>query len=573
VIVIALIAISAVSIFLAYTSLQSTEVRLQLAATQELRKQLSEEANDATAAVGSNLDAIRTRLETAAESPLLQHGDSDQIRGLLDATQAGIQYDGKINYLDRNGIILFTTDQGLTGNVGSDRSDSMYYNDVKEKRQPVLTGLFKSLDNRNSVSVAVPVLGDDSDLNGVLAAILPVDSLAKRVNDRLPLIDVDQVFIISSSGTIMGYKDESIVGESIFDEFDATQNDIVSKNLQLMTEGKSGVFEYATQDGQRKIAAYSPLTFSGVQAWSVLITTPSSPNETFSSVLSDQRTFTIVAIVLIGIIAAIFMTFILTLNHRLHRTVQKQDVRIKNQLEDLQSAYERLTEQDKIKDEFINIAAHELRTPVLPIILSAEGLAEDLGTDNSKVEIILRNAKRINKLTNDILDVSRIKSNTFRLQKDKTNIKKLVEEVIQDILFKMAEDKNPHLKIEFESKLSPGREDIIADAGRLNQVLSNLLDNAMNFTDQGTITVTAQHVENWPHFVEIRVADTGKGIDPSIRAKLFEKFVTKSEKAKGTGLGLYLCKAIVEAHGGKIWAEDNRGGKGAVFAFTLPVSD
>jgi signal transduction histidine kinase len=503
----------------------------------------------------------------------LQQGDSDQIRGLLDATQAGIQYDGKINYLDRNGIILFTTDQGLTGNVGSDRSDSMYYNDVKEKRQPVLTGLFKSLDNRNSVSVAVPVLGDDSDLNGVLAAILPVDSLAKRVNDRLPLIDVDQVFIISSSGTIMGYKDESIVGESIFDEFDATQNDIVSKNLQLMTEGKSGVFEYATQDGQRKIAAYSPLTFSGVQAWSVLITTPSSPNETFSSVLSDQRTFTIVAIVLIGIIAAIFMTFILTLNHRLHRTVQKQDVRIKNQLEDLQSAYERLTEQDKIKDEFINIAAHELRTPVLPIILSAEGLAEDLGTDNSKVEIILRNAKRINKLTNDILDVSRIKSNTFRLQKDKTNIKKLVEEVIQDILFKMAEDKNPHLKIEFESKLSPGREDIIADAGRLNQVLSNLLDNAINFTDQGTITVTAQHVENWPHFVEIRVADTGKGIDPSIRAKLFEKFVTKSEKAKGTGLGLYLCKAIVEAHGGKIWAEDNRGGKGAVFAFTLPVSD
>jgi signal transduction histidine kinase len=318
------------------------------------------------------------------------------------------------------------------------------------------------------------------------------------------------------------------------------------------------------------VAAYSPVAFSGIHAWSVLITTPSSHSETFASVLSDQRIFTIVAIILIGIIAAIFMAFILTLNHRLHRTVQKQDQQIKGQLDDLQNAYERLTEQDKIKDEFINIAAHELRTPVLPIILSAEGLSEDIGTDNNKIEIILRNAKRINKLTNDILDVSRIKSNTFRLQKDRISVKKLIEESIQDVLFKMAENKNPNLKIAFESRLPEGNDEIVADRGRLNQVLANLLDNAVNFTDQGMITVTIQQAKD-PGFIEVMVADTGKGIDPAIRPKLFEKFVTKSEKAKGTGLGLYLCKAIVEAHGGKIWAEDNIG-KGAVFAFTLPAN-
>ncbi|HEU4605150.1 MAG TPA: sensor histidine kinase [Nitrososphaera sp.] len=566
----ALVAISAVSIFLVYTSLQSTETRLQLAANQELRNQLSEEAGDATIAIGSNLNAIRERLEAAAASPLLQ--DDDQMRALLDATRVGIQYDGRINYIDRDGIVVYTTDQNLIGSVGSDRSDLVYYNEVKEKNEPVLTGLFKSSDNRSSVSVAVPALGDGGDFNGVLAAILHVDSLVSSVSDRLPLIGGDQLFIVSADGTITGHREESFVSESIFDRFDALQNDIVSRNLQLMTEGRSGVFEYATQDGQRKIAAYSSLAFSGnIHAWSVLIATPSSQGDVFSSVLSDQRIFTIVAIILIGIIAAIFMALILTLNRRLHRTVQTQDVQIKGQLDDLQDAYERLTEQDKIKDEFINIAAHELRTPVLPIILSAEGLAEDLGTsDNSKVEIILRNAKRINKLTNDILDVSRIKSNTFRLQKDRTSVKRLVEEAIQDVLFKMMEDKNPNLKVAFESKLPEGKDEIMADRGRLNQVLANLLDNAVNFTDQGRITVTVQESKDFG-FVEVTVADTGKGIDPAIRSRLFEKFVTKSEKARGTGLGLYLCKAIVEAHGGKIWVEDRKDDKGTVFAFTLPA--
>jgi signal transduction histidine kinase len=567
---VALITISLVSISLTYASLQSTESRLQLAAIQELRKQISDETGDTAIAVGSSLDAIRKRLETAASSPLLQQ-DDDQMRALLDATQVGIQYEGRINYLDSNGIVVYTTDHEVIGSMGSDRSDIVYYKEVKEKRQPIFTGLFKSSDNRNSLAIAVPILDNNGSFDGVLAAILFVDSLTSEASGGATLTETDQLFIIARDGTIIGHENESVVGVNMIDEFSAADDDIVSRNLQLMTEGKSGVFEYADQDGQRKIAAYSPLVFSGnIQAWSILIASSPSQSDTFASVLSDQRIFTVVAILLIAIIAAIFVAFILTLNKSLHKTVQKQGVQIKSQFQHLQEAYERLSEQDKIKDEFINIAAHELRTPVLPIILSAEGLAEELGTSNSKIDIIVRNAKRINKLTNDILDVSRIKSNTFRLQKDKINIRELVEEVTRDTTFRIAES-NPKLTITCDSKLSKDKEDITADRGRINQVLSNLLDNSVNFTDQGTITVTIQHVNKWPGFIEIRVADTGKGIDPSIRPRLFEKFVTRSEKAKGTGLGLYLCKAIVEAHGGKIWGEDNIGG-GAVFAFTLATS-
>lgn len=568
---VALVAISAVSIFLAYTSLQSTEARLDLTATQELRNAMVEDTEDAVMEIGANLDIISRRLETAASSPILLRGiDSEETRALLDATRAGMeQYTQRINLVDSDGLLLYTTEVELLNQIGSDRSDQVYYIQAAESRRPVLTGLFQSTDNKPSISVAIPVFSSDNSFEGVLAAIIPTESLVNKVDEWMPVLTDNRVFIVATDGTIIGHEDEMAIGANIADRF-GSRSDVVNRNLQLMTEGRSGVFEYSSEDGQRRVAAYSPVAFSGMHAWSVLITTPSSQSETFASVLSDQRIFTIVAIILIVIIAAIFMTFILTLNRRLHRTVQKQDQKIKSQLEDLQNAYERLTEQDKIKDEFINIAAHELRTPVLPIILSAEGLAEDIGTDNNKIEIILRNAKRINKLTNDILDVSRIKSNTFRLQKDMLSLKKLIEESIQDVLFKMAENKNPNLKIAFESKLPEGRDEIVADRGRLNQVLANLLDNAVNFTDQGTITVTLQHGRD-PGFIEVSVADTGKGIDPAIRPRLFEKFVTKSEKAKGTGLGLYLCKAIVEAHGGKIWADDNVG-RGAVFTFTLPAN-
>ncbi|WP_407637197.1 sensor histidine kinase [Candidatus Nitrososphaera gargensis] len=536
---------------------------------------MREHTNDAVADIGTELDTISKRIQTAASSPILLRGiDSEEARILLDATAVGMEeYVQSITYLDSNGVLLYTTEAELLDQIGSDRSDTMYYLQAKERNQPILAGPFLTENNRMSVSVLSPVFASSgSSFNGVLAAIIPIESIVDKIGQQLPpTTGKNQIFIVATDGTIIGYGDETAIGRNIFDEF-RVRNEIAGRNLQLMIEGRSGVFEYDALDGQRRVAVYSPVTFSGAHTWSVLITAPASQSETFASVINDQRIFTIVAVILIGITSAILMIFILMINKRLQMIIQKQNVQIKNQLNELQDAYEKLTEQDKIKDEFINVAAHELRTPVLPIILSAEGLSEDIGTDNSKIEIILRNAKRINKLTNDILDVSRIKSNTFRLQKERTNVKKLIEEAIQDISFsKTAENKNPNLKIAFESQLPESKLEIVADRSRLHQVLANLLDNAVNFTDEGTITVSLQQNKDDPSFVEIRVADTGKGIDPSVRPRLFEKFVTKST-AKGTGLGLYLCKAIVEAHGGKIWAEDNSVGRGSVFVFTLPTN-
>jgi signal transduction histidine kinase len=232
--------------------------------------------------------------------------------------------------------------------------------------------------------------------------------------------------------------------------------------------------------------------------------------------------------------------------------VSQQDIRIRSLLSEL---------QDAIKEEFINIAAHELRTPVLPIVFCAENLADSM-PDEENVKIILRNANRITKLTNDILDVSRIESNTFKLQKQKTDIRRLAEEVIQDARCKMPADQKVELVL--ESSVSPAIEELLMDRTRINQILVNLVDNAVNFTEEETIKVMME--PDGANMVRVSV------VDPTVRENLFGKFVSKSDRAKGTGLGLYLSKAIVEAHGGTIRGENNACGKGAAFSFTLPVN-
>lgn len=229
--------------------------------------------------------------------------------------------------------------------------------------------------------------------------------------------------------------------------------------------------------------------------------------------------------------------------------------------------YEKLKEMESVKDEFINIAAHELRTPVLPIVLSAENLEDSL-PENENVKVILRNAKRMTKLAGDILDVSKIESKTFKLQKQSTNIIQLIEEAIQDARLKIPEGQQ--VEIIFESRLPRASEEIVIDKNRIRQVLENLLANAINFTDNGSIRVTIERDAERQGFVLVSIKDSGNGIDPLIADKLFGKFVTSLQKAKGTGLGLFLCKAIVEQHGGRIWGKNNNETNGATFAFTLP---
>jgi two-component system, OmpR family, sensor histidine kinase VicK len=238
---------------------------------------------------------------------------------------------------------------------------------------------------------------------------------------------------------------------------------------------------------------------------------------------------------------------------------------------------EELRRIEKTQKEFVDTAAHELRTPVQPILGLSDVLLSkggDIEQYRELLDAINRNAKRLQRLTEDILDVTRIESQSLSLKEEQFNLNDVITNVINDILTSAdnASLKNERnslpIKIEY---YDPQNIIIQADKGRIIQVISNLLSNALKFTKQGTISVSLQREkeEDDKDYIVISVKDTGQGIDLEILPKLFTKFATKSES--GTGLGLFISKSIVESHGGRIWAENNADGKGATFAFSLPI--
>ncbi|MGI8831817.1 MAG: ATP-binding protein, partial [Nitrososphaeraceae archaeon] len=235
----------------------------------------------------------------------------------------------------------------------------------------------------------------------------------------------------------------------------------------------------------------------------------------------------------------------------------------------LNELYERLQEQYKIQKEFITIAAHELRTPIQPILGLSEILLYKKGSVEQEKEllnVIIRNAKRLRKLTENILDVTKIESQSLTVNKQHCRLNDIITNVLTD--HKKEEEDNKQRKIKFAYSSNNDNIIVNADAERLTQVVSNLLSNASKFTWEGEISVNLT-IDDSDQQVIVSVTDTGQGIDPEIIPRLFTKFATKS--IVGTGLGLYISKRIIEAHGGKIWAENNSDEIGATFSFTIPV--
>jgi signal transduction histidine kinase len=255
--------------------------------------------------------------------------------------------------------------------------------------------------------------------------------------------------------------------------------------------------------------------------------------------------------------------------------LRQSNYRLKEREETIRIQYERLKESDKMKDEFINVAAHELRTPIQPILSLTEVLRSKIKDIQQQelLDIIVRNAKRSQQLTNDILDVSKIESHSLNLKKEPFNLNDIITNVIDDIMTNRDplrwSQKNDNKKEIMKISYQPQHIFVEADKARITQVISNLLNNAVKFTEEkgGNIHISTENVDNQ---VLISVNDSGNGIDPEILPKLFSKFTSKSYQ--GTGLGLFISKSIVEAHGGRIWATNNAYGKGATFTFTLPIT-
>jgi len=266
-------------------------------------------------------------------------------------------------------------------------------------------------------------------------------------------------------------------------------------------------------------------------------------------------------------------------------TAIKNYIKKQNQLtKQLEKANEELKYRDQLKDEFINVAAHELKTPLQPILGLCELLRDrktDIVKDEEILDVIIRNSKRLMILAEDILNVARIESGSFFLKKERFDIGELISEIMNDIEEKIIENKkNIKMFLELYNGNNNNNNKIIveADKNRLSEVISNLLNNAINFTNEGSITVIVGTKKiNNNNKVIVSIKDTGTGIDSEILPKLFTKFATKSSIAGGTGLGLFISKSIIEMHCGTIWAfnndEKNKDDRGSTFTFSLPVKE
>jgi signal transduction histidine kinase len=258
----------------------------------------------------------------------------------------------------------------------------------------------------------------------------------------------------------------------------------------------------------------------------------------------------------------------------------------------LEIANEQLEYQYKNQRDFVNIAAHEIRTQAQSILGYAEMLDMEHVGSKEYVIPILRNAQRLRTLTEDILHLAKIESHTLMLNKEQFCLGKAVSSVVQDIINQCGRynGKKPNVRF-FSHNWEEGDEIIIveADRGRIMQVISNILSNAIRFAKEGHVNISIERKggfidhdddksnnnddnNNNKDEVIVSIKDTGTGIDPGVFPKLFSKFAVTSETG-GTGLGLFISKNIIDSHGGRIWAENNTDGKGATFSFSLPIND
>jgi signal transduction histidine kinase len=231
--------------------------------------------------------------------------------------------------------------------------------------------------------------------------------------------------------------------------------------------------------------------------------------------------------------------------------------------------YMKVKEAEQVQKDFINIAAHEIRNPIQPILSLTDIIRKNEKDLQQKelLDVVVRNAKKLKQLTDDVLDVTRIETKSFQLNKEKFNLYNLIMYVIQDYRNQITDSIGVKLVLENRDKENNKDTNVVGDKQRISQVIFNLVSNSAKFTGEGGII--SIKIKSNDEVITVSVKDTGTGIDPQIMPRLFTKFATKSNA--GTGLGLFISKNIVEAHGGKMWAENNKkGGKGATFHFSLP---
>ena len=454
-------------------------------------------------------------------------------------------------------------------------------------------------------------IGKTNQIDGVLVLKFPLNKINEIMveaggtissNANIELVSDDGLLIYSNNDR-KAVLQKMVTGLKIFDKLQNSTNRVESEIVAGDTGGElmNTIFIGSKEPGF--------LDYRG-NNWSLILGI--NTEDAFRSISLLSAQFIIVAAIILSISTFLVFIFARSISRPIIKLrdvtneVSKGNLGIKvdlqksggNELKQLSSSFENMRQtilarteevlrvneelklKDRLKDEFINVAAHELRTPIQPILGLCEILRSKIrkgSTSNPRSEeeqlldIIVKNAKRLRGLAQEILDVTRIESKGFDLNLETFDLVSLLSNIVTDTREQISKlEREINITFELEGKLTNGTEVIIvnADKDKITQVVSNLLGNAVKFTKVGTISVKVSSDKESGEAI-ICIKDTGQGIDPGIVPHLFTKFSSKS--FEGIGLGLFIAKNIVEAHGGRIWAENNSDGKGAVFFFTLKI--
>jgi signal transduction histidine kinase len=419
--------------------------------------------------------------------------------------------------------------------------------------------------------IAYPLILNSSEgsnntpkFNGVVVSAIEIDRLGRFLQGQLSPKFESSFGMTDRYGTILYTSNTTYIGKNVFgNEFQASlPADIRDSFNSFMRDSLSGSAGSGdiTYRGSTSTIAYQPVSFTGEQFGVVYIVAPHEFQETVEPLIDQQRNFNLIIIGLIAAIAVGTAYLVLTWNRRLSAMVKSKTAELEEANKSLQDALEQLKVHDRMQREFINVAAHELRTPTQAIIGYSELFYIRPESRDEAMKAIARNSERLDRLTSAILDVTRIEGQKLTLNREKFNLSEVLSSAVEDAKSTIGDS-----NVKFEHS-TPRNIVVEADRERISQVISNLLNNAVKFTKRGTIYISEETKDGR---AVVSIKDTGTGIDPEIMSMLFTKFTTKSQT--GTGLGLFIAKSIIEAHGGRIWAENNKDAKGATFIFSLPL--
>jgi len=592
--IIAIIGIGLSILSYQYSSFTANEIAN--ISSQDVRSNAKIEVYQLSRILVRSMESISNNLQGLSNSISLLDAENDDVQKLFDSAQISTKDLTNGYYMfNMNGeIISKTSNKTIDANyndIGANSTDLFFTPETTN------TTYYSSIIDVNNqfplLFISYPVIKSNVTLNnnasqanmsnfeGIVFTTIDLSKLGQFLQKELSPEFASNAGLIDKNGVILYSKTRNVLGKNyltsefqnlIPPEIKNVYNNILAASLK----GGSGLRDISYNNNMTTIA-YQPITVDGELLWSLYISTPHSLASNVGYLINQQKNFSTIVIIVVGSMAFGIAFLILSWNKRLEGAVKSRTVQLKNTNESLTesnsllaSANKQLEIHDNMQKEFINVAAHELRTPIMPILGEAELIENEISDNESarvgkeQISSIIRNAKRLDRLAADILDVSNIEGKSLKLNKTIFDIDEILSQLVKEYSRQIENDtaKNKKLRIFYE----PIQVKILADKYRITQVISNIINNSIKFTDQGTISIIGS--ENSDELT-IKISDTGNGIDKEIINRLFDKFVSRSEQ--GTGLGLFISKNIIESHGGKINGFNNENGTGATFVFTLPL--